>query len=93
MKRDYNGFIVLNKKIKSKKSKKTMSHHELACDFDTKENDVPFFTEEDYDPAKFRVNIRKDFTIDRPKPKKKKSYQGATFEAGRTGFKLRIFFG
>ena len=51
MKRDYNGFIVLNKKVKSKKSKKTMSHHELSCDFDTKENDVPFFHSYSASPA------------------------------------------
>lgn len=77
-------FIELIPKKKSKKCNKLVNG---------KSDHIPFFTEDDYEPGKLKVNIHKDFTLERPKPEKKKKFQGATFEAGGGGFSLRIFFG
>lgn len=73
--------------------KRRIKEEEEARRIRKSDTGVPFFTEEDYDPTKLRLNIREDFTVDRPKPKTKKRYKGATFEADRTGFTLSIHFG
>lgn len=78
-------FIKLVRKVKPKKCNKSRYGEE--------DKPIPFFTEDDCEAGSIKVNIHKDFTIERPKPKKDVKFQGATLEMGRGNFGLRIFFG
>lgn len=76
------------------KARKCSKLLKASCNATAILNNVPFYADADYEAGSFKMNIRKDLSIDSPKPKSSSfpKFEGAKVRSDRDGFSCIIYF-